>query len=102
MSQRITTIVCLLLCGLACSLAGAPVSTSFDFVITGGRIIDGTGSLWYAGDIGILEGRIAAIGRLTEMARRQTIDAKGKVVAPGFIDMLGQSELSILVEPRLP
>jgi dihydroorotase/N-acyl-D-amino-acid deacylase len=77
-------------------------SGGFAIVITGGRIIDGTGSPWYSADIGIRDGKIAAIGRLTEMPRRQTIDAHGKVVAPGFIDMLGQSELSILTVPSLP
>src|SRR5712664_3784942 len=74
----------------------------FDFVITNGHIIDGTGSPWYSGDIGIRAGRIAAIGNLSAAARKRTVDAKGKVVAPGFVDMLGQSEMTILVDPRLP
>ncbi|GAC1431466.1 MAG: amidohydrolase family protein [Terriglobales bacterium] len=74
----------------------------FDLVIVNGHIIDGTGSPWYSGDIGIREGKIAAIGKLTGAPRKQTIDAGGKVVAPGFIDMLGQSEVTILVDPRLP
>jgi N-acyl-D-amino-acid deacylase len=74
----------------------------FDLVITNGHIIDGTGSPWYSGDIGIRDGRIAAIGNLSAAARKRSIDAKGKVVAPGFIDMLGQSETTILVDPRLP
>ena len=74
----------------------------FDLVIVHGRIIDGTGSPWYSGDLGIRDGRIAAIGNLEKTARARTIDAHGEVVAPGFIDMLGQSELSILVEPRVP
>ncbi len=77
-------------------------SGPFDLVITNGHIIDGTGSPWYSGDIGIREGRIAAIGILTAAPRKRTIDAKGEVVAPGFIDMLGQSETTILVDPRLP
>jgi len=75
---------------------------SFDLVILHGRIVDGTGSPWYAADIGIRNGKIAAIGQLGQANRRQTIDAGNKIVAPGFIDMLGQSELSILVEPSLP
>src|SRR5208282_2736959 len=74
----------------------------FDLVITNGHIIDGTGSPWYSGDIGIRDGRIAAIGNLSGAARKRTIDAKGKIAAPGFIDMLGQSETTILVDPRLP
>jgi N-acyl-D-amino-acid deacylase len=75
---------------------------AFDLVITRGHIIDGTGSPWYCGDVGIREGKIAAIGNLAAASRKRTIDAAGKVVAPGFIDMLGQSELTILVDPRLP
>jgi dihydroorotase/N-acyl-D-amino-acid deacylase len=77
-------------------------ATSFDLVITNGHIIDGTGSPWYSGDLGIRDGKVAAIGNLSASPRKRTIDAAGKVVAPGFIDLLGQSELSILVEPRLP
>ena len=75
---------------------------SFDIVIVGGHIIDGTGSPWYSGDIGIRDGHINAIGDLASAPRRRTIDAAGRVVAPGFIDMLGQSEMTMLVEPRLP
>src|SRR5277367_2315651 len=74
----------------------------FDIVIVNGRIIDGTGSPWYSGQVGIRAGRIAAIGNLQSAPRGKTIDAKGMVVAPGFIDMLGQSELTMMVDPRLP
>ena len=77
-------------------------SSPFDLVITNGHIIDGTGSPWYSGDVGIRNGKIAAIGNLTTSPRNRTIDAHGDVVAPGFIDMLGQSEMTILVDPRLP
>jgi N-acyl-D-amino-acid deacylase len=86
------------ICTSSC-LGEAP---SFDVVILHGRIIDGTGSPWYAADIGIRDGKIAAIGQLSQATRSETIDASNKIVAPGFIDMLGQSELSILVEPTLP
>jgi N-acyl-D-amino-acid deacylase len=78
------------------------VQAAFDLVITNGHVVDGTGSPWYAADIGIRDGRIAAIGRLAGAAATRTIDAHGQVVAPGFIDMLGQSELTVLVEPTLP
>jgi N-acyl-D-amino-acid deacylase len=84
-----------------CAAAGSKPAP-FDIVIAGGHIIDGTGSPWYSGDVGIRDGHIAAIGDLADAPRRRTIDAAGRVVAPGFIDMLGQSELTILVEPRLP
>lgn len=74
----------------------------YDLVIANGHIIDGTGSPWYAGDVAINAGRIAAIGNLSSASRKRTIDAHGMIVAPGFIDMLGQSELTVLVDPRLP
>ncbi len=80
----------------------AAQNPAFEIVITNGHIIDGTGSPWYSGDIGIRDGKLAAIGNLSAETRKRTIDAAGKVVAPGFIDMLGQSEMTILVEPRLP
>ena len=75
---------------------------SFDVIIANGHVIDGTGSPWYAADVGIRDGRIAAIGKLAKAQAKRRIDAAGKVVAPGFIDMLGQSEFTILVDPRLP
>ena len=74
----------------------------YDIVITNGHIIDGTGSPWYSGDLAIRDGKIAAIGNLHGAPRSRTIDARGQVVAPGFIDMLGQSEYTILVDARLP
>jgi len=94
----------LILLATSCALlAQTPAQTpAFDLIITNGHILDGTGSPWYSGDIGIREGRIAAIGNLAAAPRRRTIDAAGKVVAPGFIDLLGQSEMTILVDPRLP
>ncbi len=90
--------------GLVFALA-APLfaaSQPFDVVIRNGHIIDGTGSPWYSGDIGIRNGRIAEIGSLANAPARRVIDAAGLVAAPGFIDMLGQSELSILVDPHVP
>src|SRR2546423_4822450 len=95
----VISLIFLLTCSLSFAEKPAP---SFDLVITNGHIIDGTGSPWYSGDIGISNGKIAAIGNLSEAARKRTIDARGMVVAPGFIDMLGQSETTILVDPRLP
>src|SRR6478752_877802 len=80
----------------------AQAPAAFDLIITNGHIMDGTGSPWYSGDVGIRDGKIAAIGNLSASPRKRTIDAAGKVVAPGFIDMLGQSEATILVDPRLP
>ena len=80
----------------------AAAAAPYDLVIRNGHVIDGTGSPWYAADIGIRAGKIAAIGRLADAPAKRTIDARGMVVAPGFIDMLGQSEMTILVNPHLP
>jgi N-acyl-D-amino-acid deacylase len=71
-----------------------------DIVIHGGRIIDGTGNPWYIGDIAITDGRIAAVGKISGGTAGRVIEAKGLVVAPGFIDMLGQSETSLLIDNR--
>lgn len=73
---------------------------SYDVIIRGGHILDGTGNPWYAADIGIRGDRIAAIGKLDSANAKQVIDATGYVVAPGFIDMLGQSETSLLIDNR--
>jgi N-acyl-D-amino-acid deacylase len=91
---------------LAASAGGAGRDASgsapFDLIIEHGRVIDGTGAPWYAADIGIRGGRIAAVGRLNQASAKRRIDAGGRVVAPGFIDMLGQSELTLLVDPKVP
>ena len=88
----------LLLAGPICQAGAA----SYDLIIRNGHIIDGTGSPWYAADVGITAGRVAAIGGLGSASATRSIDAHGFIVAPGFIDMLGQSELTLLVDPRAP
>jgi N-acyl-D-amino-acid deacylase len=100
--RKLNCALAMFFCLTAAQFVAAQTPAAFDVVITNGHIIDGTGSPWYSCDVGIRDGKIAAIGNLAAAPRKRTIDAAGKVVAPGFIDMLGQSELSILVEPRLP
>ncbi len=73
---------------------------TYDVIIRGGHILDGTGNPWYAADIGIRGDKIAAIGKLDHANAKKVIDAVGSVVAPGFIDMLGQSETSLLIDNR--
>lgn len=75
-------------------------ATDYDLLIKHGRIIDGAGAAAFAGDIGIKNERIAKIGNLANATATRTIDASGLVVAPGFIDMLGQSETYLLIDPR--
>ncbi|HEV8211041.1 MAG TPA: D-aminoacylase [Vicinamibacterales bacterium] len=72
----------------------------FDFVIANGRIVDGTGAPWFRADIGIVGDRITAIGALGDATAAATVDATNLVVAPGFIDLLGQSEFNVLVDGR--
>ena len=100
-------VVCALV-GAACSPSPAPAPAtpapsappSFDLVILNGRIVDGTGAPWFRGDLGIIGDRIEAIGHLREAPAKARIDAANLVVAPGFIDLLGQSEFNVLVDPR--
>ncbi|HTQ87371.1 MAG TPA: D-aminoacylase [Candidatus Solibacter sp.] len=113
-TQRLVSFLAIIALGgsLAWSRASAhsPAAVApYDVLIRNGRIVDGTGSPWYSGDLAIRDGRIAAIGVLcprtspdSACPAKQTINAAGRVVAPGFIDMLGQSELTILVNPHLP
>jgi N-acyl-D-amino-acid deacylase len=81
------------------SFAAAPD----DLVFEGGLIVDGAGSPGFCGDVAIRDGRISGIGTLPEdrkAAAKRRIDARSLVVTPGFIDLLGQSEYSVLVDPR--
>jgi len=68
----------------------------FDFLIRGGLLVDGTGNASYHGDLGIRQGKIAAMGHLAGKTATRTIDATGLVVAPGFIDMHNHSDFTIL------
>ncbi len=69
------------------TLAGPAVAQQFDILITGGQVMDGTGNPWYYADVGITDGRIVAVGRLDGATANRTIDGRGLVVAPGFIDL---------------
>jgi dihydroorotase/N-acyl-D-amino-acid deacylase len=94
------------LLGLTFAALAAPILVlwaqppAFDLLIANGRIVDGSGAPWFVGDVGIKGDRIVAVGRLTGASAATRIDATGLVVAPGFIDMLGQSEFNVLVDPR--
>lgn len=83
----------------AVAAASAP-RTSFDVLIKNGRIVDGCGTPWYRADLGITDGKVSAIGRLADAQAKRTIDAKGLVVAPGFLDLMGQTATPFLDDPR--
>ena len=75
------------------------VLDGFDVLITGGRVVDGTGNPWYRADVGVRGDRIAAVGKLDGAAAKRTLDAAGKVVAPGFIDTHVHGDLALLMDP---
>src|SRR5436190_4144258 len=77
--------------------AAAP---DYDLIVTNGTVIDGSGRVGFNADVVIKGDRIAKIGNLRGATATQTRDARGQIVAPGFIDMLGQSEQYLLIDPR--
>ncbi len=85
---------------LDASATATSTTASYDLIIRNGHIIDGTGNPWYAADVAIQGDRIAAIGNLSDAHAKHEIDAKGQIVSPGFIDMLGQSESALLLDNR--
>jgi N-acyl-D-amino-acid deacylase len=73
--------------------------TTFDTVISGGRIVDGTGSPAFYADIGIVDGRVAAVGKLGRRDAKQVIDAKGKIVAPGHVTQHSHYDVALFWDP---
>ena len=90
--------VALIAVAMSAPLAQTPAP--YDVLITGGRLVDGTGAPWIRADLAIAGDRIAAIGDLAGAPAKLRIDAANLVVTPGFIDMLGQSEFNVLVDGR--
>ena len=80
--------------------ASVDATGEYDVIIRNGKIIDGSGGPWAWGDVGIRGDRITTIGKLENAHASREIDARGLVVAPGFIDMLGQSEEALLIDNR--
>src|SRR5436853_216716 len=86
--------------------AAAPQATAptaardCDLLFAVGRVVDGTGAPWFRADVCVAGDRIAAVGQLGAVRARRRIDASRLVIAPGFIDMLGQSEYNVLVDNR--
>src|SRR5262249_9712292 len=91
-----------IIAGLAwSSCAYAAGRPEFDLVVANGRVVDGSGAPWFRADVGIRGDRISAIGDLSRSSRVRRIDVAGRIVAPGFIDLLGHSERHVLVDNRV-
>jgi dihydroorotase/N-acyl-D-amino-acid deacylase len=93
----VTLLFVLVLAGISCHPSG---EGPYDIIIQNAKIVDGTGNPWYQADIGVYRDKIVSIGKLDARLAKRVVDAGGKVVAPGFIDMLGQSQHTILVDNR--
>src|SRR6266513_4636410 len=102
--MRITGVLSALGITLTAACASVPrqrAAAQYDILITNARVVDGTGNPWYRGSIATIGDRIAYVGpSLRGLTAKRVIDAQGQVVAPGFIDMLGHSELSLLRGPH--
>ncbi|HMI48513.1 MAG TPA: D-aminoacylase [Gemmatimonadaceae bacterium] len=99
---RVLSALAITLTAAACaSVPRGPAATRYDVLITNARIVDGTGNPWYRGSVATVGDRIVYVGpSIPGQNARTVIDANGQVVAPGFIDMLGHSEFTILRGPH--
>jgi N-acyl-D-amino-acid deacylase len=96
--RRIVATLGVLACALCTQEASA--QTTYDVVIKGGQIYDGSGGAPFAGDVGVIGDRIAYVGKSRKLSAKRTIDARGRAVAPGFINMLSQVQESLFVDGR--
>jgi len=99
LGRAATALALLLLVGAANSEAQSPPAAQADILIKNGHVVDGTGSPWYQADVAITGDRIVYVGRAPVKAKR-VIDAAGKAVAPGFIDMHSHSEFGLSLDSR--
>ena len=99
---RLSWLVLVVVAACTPSARTAPVpKTDYDLLIINGRIVDGAGNPWYRGSVGVKGDRIAYVGpSVSGMSSKYLIDAKDQVIAPGFIDMLGHSEFTLLRRPQ--
>jgi N-acyl-D-amino-acid deacylase len=94
-------LVVVVACAPPSNTAPTPARGGYDILINNARIVDGTGNPWYRGSVATVGDRIVYVGpTLPGLTARRVIDANGQVVAPGFIDMLGHSERSLLRGPH--
>ncbi|HSP33310.1 MAG TPA: D-aminoacylase, partial [Thermoanaerobaculia bacterium] len=96
--KKLMTAVALMVVSACATVSNKPM---LDLKITNGRIVDGTGAPWYRSDTGVRGNTIVSIGDLANTPATATIDAHDQIVSPGFIDLLGQSDTAVLVDPHL-
>ena len=103
MKPRLLFLLFVTACGMAGGTGNTPArrNDSSDLILKGGWIVDGSGNPRYQGDVALRGDRIAAVGFLGSATARETLDVRGLVVAPGFIDMMGQSEINVLIDNRV-
>ncbi len=99
--SAISRLFFLLLIGCGTGTPASRADGPYDLILKNGWIIDGSGNPRYRGDVAITGDRIAAVGFLGNATAKDTVDASGLVVAPGFIDMMGQSEINVLIDNRV-
>ncbi len=96
--RRLGALLVLVACGTGDQ---RPVTRLYDLILRNGWIVDGSGNPRVRGDVAVRGDRIAAVGFLGSAQARETIDVRGLVVSPGFIDMMGQSEFNALIDNRV-
>jgi len=96
-SRQLRAAVAWIVVGCASAARADDPAARYDLLVRNGRIVDGTGNPWFYGDVAVRDGRIAAVGRVLEGTAERTIDARGLMVAPGFIDIHSHSD-SLLLE----
>src|SRR5207244_8263191 len=82
-------------------VSSSGVEPVYDFLIRNAKLVDGTGNPWYRADVGVRDGRIAAIGRLAGEAANRLVEADGRVLCPGFVDAHVHGDTVILGEPAV-
>ncbi|MCA9036115.1 MAG: serine hydrolase, partial [Planctomycetaceae bacterium] len=87
-------------CGILVSAVESASAEKLDLAILGGQVVDGTGAPWYRADVGIRGGKIVKIGRINREDASEVIEASGLVVAPGFIDMMGQTASPMMEDSK--